>query len=141
MVAMTETLDVLRDQVRGAARAARQRVHQPHDPPRGREQDQPEPQPVHEPRREPEHPPEREERPHWEQVAAVLAALDVPEVLGRRPRGRHVAEERDRIDVQADLRVRRRLAGTLDQREGEGQDREAREDEAIHGRPAHGAAP
>ena len=127
------------DQVRGAARAARQRVHQPHDPPRGQAQDEPEPQPVHEPRREPEHPPEREERPHREQVAPVLAALDVPEVLGRRPRGRHVAEERDRIDVQADLRVRRRLAGTLDQRKGERQGREAREDEAIHGGPAHGA--
>ena len=80
--------------------------------------------------------PEREERPHREQVAAVLAALDVPEVLGRRPRGRDVAEEPQRVDVEADLRVRAGFAGSLEQRERERERRQARGDEAL---PAHAA--
>ena len=62
---------------------------------------------------EPERVAEREERPHREQVAAVLAALHVPEVAGRRPRARDVAQETGGIDVQVDLRVRGRQPGPL----------------------------
>ena len=76
-----------------------------------------EPQPLHEPRREPERVAEREERPHREQVAAVLAALHVAEVAGRRPRARDVAQETGGIDVQVDLRVRGRQPGPLRERE------------------------
>ena len=72
--------------------------------------------------------PEREERPHREQVAAVLPALDVPEVPGRRPRVGDVAEEPGRVDVQVDLRVRRRLPGPLEERDREREHGE-REDE------------
>ena len=92
---------------------------------------QPEPQALHEPRRAAERVAEREERPHREQVAAVLAALDVAEVAGRRPRGGDVGQEAARVDVQVDLRVRRRPPGPLDEREPEGERRERRDEESV----------
>src|SRR3712207_7965334 len=50
--------------------------------------------------RSPEQAAEREERPHRPQIAAVLAALHVAEVLGRRPGGGDVAQEADGVDAQ-----------------------------------------
>ena len=83
---------------------------------------------------------EREERPHREQVAAVLAALDVPEVARRRPRGRHVAEEADRVDVEVDLRVGRREPGPLREREREGEGGERRDEGPVTVSRPHGGA-
>ena len=75
--------------------------------------------------------PEREERPHREQVAAVLAALDVAEVARRRPGAGDVAQESDRIDVQVDLRVRGGQPGPLREREDEREQRQRRDEESV----------
>ena len=113
-----------RDRVGDAARPPGELVHQLHRAPRGERQDQPEPQPLHEPRAEPECVQRREERPHREQVAAVLAALHVPEIAGRRPRAGDVCQEPGRVDMEVDLRVRRGLPGPLEQREDEREGRQ-----------------
>ena len=119
------------DDVAGPARAPEQRVQEPQGPPHRHRQQRTEPEAVHEPRGEPDRPAEREERPHREQVAAVLAALDVPEVLGRRPRRSHVAEEPRRIEVQPDLRVRRLQARPLRESQGERQGRKPEPDQPV----------
>ena len=81
---------------------------------------------------------EREERPHREQVAAVLAALDMAEVAGRRPRARHVGQEADRVDVQVDLRVRGRQARPLQQRDDEREDGKRRDKGTVSEARAQG---
>ena len=103
-------------------------------------EDQAQPQALDEPRREPQRVAEREERPDREQIAAVLAALDVAEVAGRRPRAGDVAQEADRIDVQVDLRVRGRQPGPLDEGEQEREGGEPPHDGSVGvARPHDGA--
>jgi hypothetical protein len=79
--------------------------------------------------------PEREERRHRERVAAVLAALHVPEVAGVRPRRQHVAQEADGVDVQVDLRVGQHPARPLRERDKERESGERN----LHGAPANRA--
>ncbi len=109
---------------RRRARVVDHRVDQSHDAPRRDGEHRAEPEALDEPGGEPRDVAEREERPHREQVAAVLAAVDVAEVGGRRPQRGRVGEEADRVDVQVDLRLGRRPARALDEREEEGERRE-----------------
>ncbi len=129
-----------RDGVRDAARAAGELVHQLDRAPGGEREDQAQPQALHEPRRKAQRVSEREERPDREQVAAVLTALDMAQVAGRRPRARHVGEEADRVDVEVDLRVRRGQPGALDEGEQERQGSEPPHDGSVPvARPHDGA--
>jgi hypothetical protein len=73
----------------------------------------------------------REERPHGEQVAAVLRALDMPERSGRRPERGDLVQESHGIDVEVDLRVGGRKAWALEERDGECGGRQAESKQPV----------
>ena len=116
------------DNVRGAAPAAQQRVDQPDHAPGGQRQQPAQPQPLGHPIGQAQDVPEREERVHRPQVAGVLAALDVPQPLGRAPHRHQVGQVAQRVDVQVDLGVGRVLAGPLGERQREPGQRQSQGD-------------
>ena len=113
------------------ARRGQQRLGEAGDADRRHGEHGAQPQPVHEPLGQPGEAAEREERAHREQVAGVLAAVDVAEVAGRGPDGRDVGEESDRIHVEVDLRVRGRPSRALPEAERE-RERSERELVSAH---------
>src|SRR5439155_11293777 len=122
--------------VRGAARPAQERIEQPQDAVGRRGEQGAEPQPVHDPEGDPRELAQREPRRHRKEVAAVLAAEDVPERAGRRPRRGYARQELAGVDVEVDLRVGDDLPRSLGHRE-----RQARRGQAEGDRPVTGGPP
>ena len=127
-----------RDQVGDPPRAPHEGVQQPQHPPGRDREDQAEPDALRDPRAQPDSVQQREDRPHRPEVAAVLGSVDRPEVDRVGPDRGHLAQEGARIDVQVDLRVARRPARSLREREGKRGDDEPGRHGAVAGGSAHG---
>ena len=93
------------DQMNRAAPAAVERVDEQHRPPAREPEQRRQPDPFRDPGRNAERVRPGEIRPHREQVADELTALDVAEVQGRAPHGGDAVQEKPRVDRQLDPRV------------------------------------